>query len=145
MALWKGVHLGQCWTMMPRVLAMIALTNSVACARAARDERLATVRDTSRVVGSYEMSRGTDSVSQVRLVEVTYGPGGSSPAHSHSCPVIGYVVKGEIRSRVDDEPERIYAAGETFYERANATHAVSANASPRSSAKLLAIFVCPKR
>lgn len=125
--------------------AMIALTNGVACARVAREERLATVRDTSRVVGSYEMSRGTDSVSQVRLVEVTYGPGGSSPAHSHSCPVIGYVVEGEIRSRVDDEPERIYSAGETFYERANATHAVSANASPRSSAKLLAIFVCPKR
>jgi quercetin dioxygenase-like cupin family protein len=145
MALWKRLDLGQCWTMMARVLAIIALTSSIACARAAREERLATIRDTSRMVGSYEISHGTDSVSQVRLVEVTYGPGGSSPAHSHPCPVIGYVVEGEFRSRVDDEPERIYAAGETFYERANATHAVSANASPRSSTTLLAIFVCSKR
>jgi quercetin dioxygenase-like cupin family protein len=130
---------------MARVLAIIALTHSIACARAAREEHLATVSDTSRVVGEYAISRGTDSVSQVRLVEVTYGPGGSSPAHSHPCPVIGYVVEGGFRSRVDEEPERVYAGGETFYERANATHAVSANASPRSSAKLLAIFLCPKR
>ncbi len=129
---------------MARVLTVIALTISVACARTARDARVAMVRETSRVVGSYEITRGADSGTQVRLVEVTYGPGGSSPSHSHSCPVIGYVVEGGFRSRVDDEPERIYAAGETFYERANATHSVSANASPRSSTKLLAIFVCPK-
>jgi quercetin dioxygenase-like cupin family protein len=59
--------------------------------------------------------------------------------------VIGYVVQGSFRSRVGDEAEQIYGAGQAFYEPANSTHAVSANASGRSATKLLAIFVCPVR
>ena len=31
---------------------------------------------------------------EAKVVEVTYGPGEWSPAHSHPCPVIGYVIEG---------------------------------------------------
>src|SRR5690348_17011202 len=34
------------------------------------------------------------------LVEVTYAPGAASAPHSHPCPVIGYVVSGELRTQV---------------------------------------------
>jgi len=78
----------------------------------------------------------------VDLVEVTYGPGAASPAHSHPCPVIGYVVAGAIRTQVKGEPEAVYKAGESFYEAPNGVHTVSANASDKEPAKLLAIFVC---
>jgi quercetin dioxygenase-like cupin family protein len=37
---------------------------------------------------------------KVTLVEVNYGPGESSPPHSHPCPVVGYVVSGAIRTQV---------------------------------------------
>ena len=122
---------------------LVALAITAGCHRVAAHPRDVDLRDTSRVVGTYSVTRGPDSVAQVRLVEVTYGPSGVSPPHSHSCPVIGYIVEGALRSRVDDEPERVYHIGETFYERANSRHVVSANANERSGTKLLAVFVCP--
>lgn len=79
---------------------------------------------------------------KVTLVEVHYAPGQSSNAHSHPCPVVGYVVSGTIRSQVKGEAEAVYKAGETFYEPPNGVHAVSANASATEPATLLAYFVC---
>lgn len=78
------------------------------------------------------------------LVEVRYSPGGSSPPHSHPCPVIGYVVKGTLRNQVAGEPVRTYRAGETFYEPPNGVHAVSANASQTDSVIFLAYFTCDR-
>jgi quercetin dioxygenase-like cupin family protein len=80
----------------------------------------------------------------VKLVEVTYPPGGSSRPHSHPCPVVGYVVDGALRAQVKGEPEAVYRAGETFYEAPNSTHLVSANASDKEPAKFVAFFTCDK-
>jgi quercetin dioxygenase-like cupin family protein len=78
------------------------------------------------------------------LVEVNYGPGESSPRHSHPCAVVGYVVEGALRMRVEGEPERTYQAGSSFYEAPNGVHAVSANASATVPAKFVAYFVCDR-
>jgi quercetin dioxygenase-like cupin family protein len=78
----------------------------------------------------------------VKGVEVTYGPGEFSAAHSHPCPVIGYVAEGALRFQVKGEAEMTYKAGESFYEAPNGIHAVSANASQTEPAKLIAYFVC---
>jgi quercetin dioxygenase-like cupin family protein len=79
---------------------------------------------------------------KVTVVEVTYGPGESSAPHSHPCPVIGYVVEGTLRSKVNGETEATYKVGESFYEAPNGIHAISANASASDPAKFLAFFVC---
>jgi len=79
---------------------------------------------------------------KVSLVEVTYEPGGSSPPHSHPCAVIGYVAQGALRTQVKGEPETMYKAGESFFEAPNGVHLVSANASDKQPAKLIAYFVC---
>jgi len=78
------------------------------------------------------------------LVEVTYGVGAASAPHSHPCPVIGYVVSGELRAQVKGSAEATYKAGETFYEPPNGVHLVSANASKTEPAKLLAVFLCDR-
>jgi quercetin dioxygenase-like cupin family protein len=78
----------------------------------------------------------------VTVVEVTYGPGGSSPTHSHPCPVIGYVVEGAYRTQVKGEPEAIYRAGESFYEEPNGVHLISANASDKEPVRFIACFTC---
>ena len=78
------------------------------------------------------------------VVEVTYGPSASSPPHSHPCPVIGYVVDGTLRTQVKGEPAAVYQAGESFYEAPNGVHQVSANASDRKPARLLAYFICDR-
>jgi len=76
------------------------------------------------------------------IVEVTYGPGASSPPHSHPCPVIGYVIEGALRTQVKGEAEAIYKAGQSFYEAPNGVHMISANASDKDPVKFLAYFVC---
>ncbi len=80
--------------------------------------------------------------SLVALV-VDYAPGGASPSHTHakSAFVFGYVVSGAIESQVNDEPARVYRAGESFYETPGSRHPVSRNASKTEPAKLLAVFV----
>lgn len=78
----------------------------------------------------------------VDLVEVTYGPGAGSSPHTHPCPVIGYVLEGSIRSQVTGQPATTYQAGESFYEPLNGVHFVSANASDKRPARLLAVFIC---
>ena len=79
---------------------------------------------------------------QVKVAEVSYGPGESSPPHSHPCPVVAVVVEGTIQTQVKGESEAIYKAGQAFYEAPNGVHMVSANADKTKPAKLLAYFVC---
>jgi quercetin dioxygenase-like cupin family protein len=79
---------------------------------------------------------------EAKLVEVTYGPGESSHAHSHPCAVIGYVIEGAVRMQVKGEPEATYKAGQSFYEAPNGVHAISANASKTERARFIAYFTC---
>ena len=76
-------------------------------------------------------------------VEVLYPPGGASLPHRHarSSFIYAYVVSGSIASKVNDEPERVYKAGESFFEAPGSRHPVSRNASKTEPAKLLAVFV----
>ena len=76
-------------------------------------------------------------------VLVTYAPGDSSPPHHHTAQgsVVAYVLEGAIRSKVNDGPETVYQAGESWLEPPGASHSVSANASATEPARLLAVFV----
>jgi quercetin dioxygenase-like cupin family protein len=76
-------------------------------------------------------------------VTVDYPPGAKSGPHTHakSAFIYGYIVSGAIRSQVDDQPAKVYRAGEAFYEMPGAHHRVSENASDSDPARLLAVFV----
>jgi len=76
-------------------------------------------------------------------VIVSYPPGGKSPAHHHapSAFIYAYVLSGRIRSKVGNEPAKVYKVGESFYEVPGSHHLVSENASSKEPASLLAIFV----
>ena len=54
----------------------------------------------------------------MRAVLVEYGPGAASPSHRHPSSAFIYatVLEGEIRSKVNDEPEHVYKAGESWTE-----------------------------
>ncbi|MGH9764773.1 MAG: cupin domain-containing protein [Blastocatellia bacterium] len=98
----------------------------------------------ARIAFSHPLPRMDGNHLAVTVVEVTYGPGESSPPHSHPCPVVGYVVAGAVRMQVKGEPEKTYKAGESFYEAPNGVHLVSANASHKEPAKFVAYFVCDR-
>jgi quercetin dioxygenase-like cupin family protein len=76
-------------------------------------------------------------------VIVSYPPGGKSLAHHHapSAFIYAYVLSGSIRSKVGNEPAKVYKAGESFYEVPGSYHAISENASDKEPASLLAVFV----
>lgn len=74
---------------------------------------------------------------------VSYPPGGKSQPHDHpgSAFIYAHVMSGAIRSQVDDQPVKVYRAGEAFFEPPGSHHRVSENASDREPASLLAVFV----
>jgi quercetin dioxygenase-like cupin family protein len=79
----------------------------------------------------------------IKGVLVEYGPGGTSPAHTHpkSAFIYATVLEGEVRSSVNDGPVVTYRKGESFSEMPGDRHSVSENASKTEPAKLLAVFV----
>jgi len=54
----------------------------------------------------------------IKGVLVEYGPGGSSPAHTHAKSAFIYatVLQGAIRSQVNEGPATTYTAGQIFSE-----------------------------
>ena len=74
---------------------------------------------------------------------VDYAPGGYSASHRHagSAFIYAYVVSGEVRSQVNDEPVRVYKAGEQWFENPGAHHRVSENASATKPARLIAVII----
>lgn len=133
-----------------RVPSIVAITILCAVSAAARPgvssgRTLGTQSDSkerAHTVLSTQLPRMKGDHLQATLVEVNYGPGESSPPHSHPCPVVVYVVSGSVRSQVKGRPEATYKAGDSFYEPPNGVHLVSANASQTAAARLVAFFVC---
>lgn len=117
------------------VYALIAATVGPGAAIAA-DEN-------SKVTLVYEHALPNVPGKSIKGVLVEYGPGGSSPAHTHpkSAFIYATVLEGAIRSSVNDGPVVTYRTGESFSEMPGDRHGVSENASKTEPAKLLAVFV----
>lgn len=110
---------------------LIVQSTSATPARA----RTALIRELPRLDGSKLVAT---------LAEVTYDPGGANPAHRHPCPVVGYVLEGQLRMQLKGQPERVFGPGESFYESPDDVHVVSANARADRPARFLAYFVCDR-
>lgn len=76
-----------------------------------------------------------------RVIDYPPGEGTAPHRHARSAFIYAYVLSGEIRSQLDDEPARVYRAGETWFENPGAHHRVSVNASNTKPARLLAVIV----
>jgi quercetin dioxygenase-like cupin family protein len=82
---------------------------------------------------------------EVTVTHVDMPPGRVGTAHQHAGFVLAYVVSGKVITKVSGQgPERVYNAGEMFYEQPGATHEVSKNASATEPARLLAMIFAPK-
>ena len=66
---------------------------------------------------------GKDSA--VTVVEVTIDPGKAGLPHRHPGPGLVYVLEGEYELGIDNQPTKIFKAGETFYEPSGCLHRVS--------------------
>lgn len=79
--------------------------------------------------------------------EVSYPPGESSGKHRHPGFVIGYVLEGQYKFAVNDNPPTVLSPGQMFFESFDTpgeVHAVSGNASTTQTTKILAIVFTKK-
>ena len=81
---------------------------------------------------------------KVTVVEVTIGPGQSGLPHRHPGPGFVYVVEGEYELGIDDQPTKVFKAGETFYEPTGCLHRVSKNPSAKGKTRLIAFVLHPR-
>ena len=134
-------------TCTPFVGAMVYAAISMcytAAAQVPSDSPRAKAGEPARIAFSHALPQLDGGHLNITVVEVTYGPGESSPPHSHPCAVVGYIIQGALRTRVKGEAEAVYKAGESFYEAPNGIHLVAANASAKIPVKFLAYFVCDR-
>ena len=102
---------------------------------------------TSRARPSGELARyaltgpleGFDAV----LTEVNFGPGVSARQHRHPGFVLGYVLDGQMRNAINNEPDQIVPAGGTFFEPNGALHTAFGSASADAPVRILAFLVVP--
>jgi quercetin dioxygenase-like cupin family protein len=123
--------------MIRKMLFAVLLASLPAGAALAHDD------DNSKVTLVYDHVLPNVPGKSMRGVLVEYGPGGSSPAHTHpnSAFIYATVLEGAIRSQVNGGPIVTYHAGESFSELPVDRHGFSENASATKPARLLAVFV----
>lgn len=106
---------------------------------AAHDEKAG---QSVKLLGSAEIAEIVDgNEAMVTVVEITLPPDTQGTPHRHPGPVFGYVQQGQYELGIDDQPTKIYQAGETFYEPTGCLHRVSRNPSTETTTKLIATLV----
>jgi quercetin dioxygenase-like cupin family protein len=80
------------------------------------------------------------------LVELNIAPGArsSGPGHRHPGPVLGYVIEGQMRFAINNEPERVLPVGATFFEPSGAVHTTAGSARSDGPTRALVFMMVPK-
>jgi quercetin dioxygenase-like cupin family protein len=95
-----------------------------------------------RVISARDIKEKLDGKdAKVTVVEVTIDPGKSGLAHRHPGPGFVYVAEGEYELGIDDQPTKIFKAGETFYEPTGCLHRVSKNPGAKGKTRLIAFVL----
>jgi quercetin dioxygenase-like cupin family protein len=101
----------------------------------------AAARETATLVADVPIPNVPGKRLVSRVIDYPPGSGSASHRHARSAFIYAYVLSGRIRSQVDEQPARVYEAGETWFESPGAHHRVSENASMTEPARLLAVLI----
>jgi quercetin dioxygenase-like cupin family protein len=72
---------------------------------------------------------------------VEFPPNAFTPRHRHPGSVTAYVLKGTLRSQLNDGPIGTFGPGGTWFEPPGTIHSMVENPSPTEPAEIMAIFV----
>tara|TARA_R110002111_G_scaffold1162_1_gene8205 strand:+ start:11264 stop:11707 length:444 start_codon:yes stop_codon:yes gene_type:complete len=98
-----------------------------------------------RVISSQNIKEKLDGHdAKATIVEVTLEPGQSGVSHRHPGPGFVYVLEGEYELGIDDQPTKVFKAGETFYEPTGCLHRVSKNPAAKGRTRLIAVVLHPR-
>lgn len=122
------------------VLAAGVLVGAAGMAEARHDEK-----ETVKPISAWDIVEKLDGKeTKVTVVEVTLKPGQGGEPHRHSGPVIGYVLEGEYELGIDQQPSKVFEAGQTFYEPTGCLHRVSKNPAAKGNTRVLAVVLHPR-
>jgi quercetin dioxygenase-like cupin family protein len=100
---------------------------------------------TVRAIADRDIAEKLDGkAAKVSFVEVSLDPGQANAPHRHPGPVFGYVLEGEFEWAIDEEPAKVFKAGDTFYEPTGCLHRVSKSAASKGKTRVLAVVVHPR-
>jgi len=77
----------------------------------------------------------------ITTVLVSFPPMAFTPRHRHPGSVTAYVLKGTLRSQLNDGPVGTFTTGGTWFEPPGTIHSMVENPSPTEPAEIMAIFV----
>lgn len=98
-----------------------------------------------RVISTRDIEEKVDGkAAKVTVVEVTIKPGESGVPHRHPGPGFVYVLEGQYELGINEQPTKVFKAGETFYEPTGCLHRVSKNPATRGNTRLIAVVVHPR-
>lgn len=123
-----------------RVIAVAAAVLSLHVATAAAAQEDAAEPDSPwRRLSEQTLSPTTTLTADERLM----APGETVGSHRHPGAVFVYVLEGEVRSQINDEPVVLFQTGESWFEAQGAVHTLVENASDSDPARLLIVQVGP--
>lgn len=77
---------------------------------------------------------------QVVLLTVPAGAN-DTVTHRHACHLIGYVLEGELITKMKDKPAQLLKKGDSFYEFPNEVHESLRNLNKAQDAKILLYYL----
>jgi quercetin dioxygenase-like cupin family protein len=83
---------------------------------------------------------GTE-IERVKVVRVELAPGQQAGLHLHPCPVVGWVIAGEIRFQVGEGPVVTLHPADAFFEPANVRIPHFDNSSQIETATFIACYL----
>ena len=81
---------------------------------------------------------------EFRLVLITYPPGVGLPVHHHPSVAHNYVLEGVAESQYEGEELKRFVTGESYQDKANASHLVFRNGDRTSPLKYLIAYTVKK-
>ena len=131
---------------MIRTLFTLAVGIGVGVACVAAAEHGEHGKDAAKAIAVRDIIEKLDSKeAKATFVEVTYEAGQAGKPHRHPGPVFGYVLEGEFEWAIEDQPAKVFKAGDTFYEPTGCLHRVSRSlAEAKGKTRVLAVIVHPR-
>lgn len=82
---------------------------------------------------------------EVQVVHFTVPAGGRDTiVHVHDCHLIGYILEGQVITKLKNKPEQLLKKGEVFYEFPNEVHESLRNPDKEHDAKILLYYLYNK-
>ena len=79
---------------------------------------------------------------EIQVVQFTVPAGAVDPiAHVHDCELVGYILEGEVITKLRNKPAQHLKKGDVFYEFPNEVHESIENPDPKMDAKILLYYL----